>query len=56
MDNARPMIHNKFSVEKENGLSDYLIDPDVTIDRGEAIRDTNLDVVTSGFVPPIHLN
>ena len=26
MDMRRPMIHNKFGIEKENGLSDYLID------------------------------
>ncbi len=33
MDMRRPMIHNKFGIEKENGLSDYLIDPEVSIEQ-----------------------
>ena len=53
MDMRRPVIHSKFGIEKENGLSDYLIDPDVTLD--QVIKNSginNLDVITSGFVPP----
>ena len=53
MDMRRPVIHSKFGIEKENGLSDYLIDPDVTMDK--VIKNSginNLDVITSGFVPP----
>ncbi|HOH47718.1 MAG TPA: polysaccharide biosynthesis tyrosine autokinase, partial [Candidatus Cloacimonadota bacterium] len=53
MDMRRPMIHNKFGIEKENGVSDYLIDPDVSLD--QVIKPSgiaNLDLVTSGFVPP----
>nr|HPM05019.1 exopolysaccharide transport family protein [Candidatus Cloacimonas sp.] len=30
MDMRRPTIHAKFGLEKENGASDYLIDPDVS--------------------------
>ncbi|MGB4309977.1 MAG: polysaccharide biosynthesis tyrosine autokinase [Candidatus Cloacimonadaceae bacterium] len=53
MDMRRPMIHNKFGIEKENGLSDYLIDPDVSIEQvTKATGIPNLDVITSGFVPP----
>ena len=53
MDMRRPMIHNKFGIEKENGLSDYLIDPEVSIEQvTKATGIPNLDVITSGFVPP----
>ena len=53
MDMRRPMIHNKFGIEKENGLSDYLIDPDVSVEQvTKATGIPNLDVITSGFVPP----
>jgi tyrosine-protein kinase Etk/Wzc len=31
MDMRRPMLHNKFALEKENGISDYLIDQDVPL-------------------------
>ncbi|HRY84100.1 MAG TPA: polysaccharide biosynthesis tyrosine autokinase, partial [Candidatus Cloacimonadota bacterium] len=53
MDMRRPMIHNKFGIEKENGVSDYLIDPEVRVE--QVIKQSgivNLDVITSGFVPP----
>jgi Mrp family chromosome partitioning ATPase len=33
MDLRRPTLHNKFDLEKENGTSDYLIDPEVAIDQ-----------------------
>ena len=52
-DLRRPMIHTKFSTEKENGSSDYLIDPDIQLDmivKPSGIL--NLDLITSGFVPP----
>ncbi|MDD2228998.1 MAG: polysaccharide biosynthesis tyrosine autokinase, partial [Candidatus Cloacimonetes bacterium] len=53
MDMRRPTIHAKFALEKENGVSDYLIDPDVTIDQVvKASGILNLDIITSGFVPP----
>lgn len=53
MDMRRPTIHSKFNIDKENGSSDYLIDPDVKIH--QIIKETgimNLSVITSGFVPP----
>ena len=53
MDMRRPTIHSKFALEKENGVSDYLIDPEVTLD--QVVKDSgiqNLDIITSGFVPP----
>ena len=53
MDMRRPMVHNKFGVEKENGLSDYLIDNDVPLEQVvKASGIPNLDVITSGFIPP----
>jgi len=53
MDLRRPTLHNKFDLEKENGTSDFLIDPEVSVD--QVIKPTgiqNLDVITSGFIPP----
>ena len=53
MDMRRPMIHNKFALEKENGISDYLIDPDVPLKQIiKASGVPNLDIITSGFIPP----
>ncbi len=49
----RPMLHNKFALEKENGISDYLIDPDVPLKQIiKASGIPNLDIITSGFIPP----
>ena len=53
LDMRRPMVHNKFSVEKENGSSDYLIDSDVKTEQiAKPSGIMNLDLITSGFVPP----
>jgi len=53
LDLRRPMQHNIFSVDKENGVSDFLVDKKA--DLGSLIFKTevpNLDLVTSGFIPP----
>ncbi|MFW5628508.1 MAG: GumC family protein [Candidatus Cloacimonadaceae bacterium] len=53
MDMRRPTTHIRFGVEKENGSSDYLVDPDVKL--SDIIKDSgimNLSLITSGFVPP----
>jgi len=52
-DMRRPMLQNKFAIEKETGSSDYLIDEDISVDN--IIKQSgipNLDLITSGFVPP----
>ncbi len=53
MDMRRPTVHVRFGVEKENGSSDYLVDPDVKL--SDIVKDSgimNLSLITSGFVPP----
>jgi capsular exopolysaccharide synthesis family protein len=53
LDLRRPMIQNKFMLDKENGVSDYLIDSNLTV--AQVAKHTevpNLDVITSGFIPP----
>lgn len=53
LDLRRPVLHTKFMLDKENGSSDYLIDPDIQVDmivKPSGIL--NLDLITSGFVPP----
>ena len=53
MDMRRPTIHSKFALDKENGSSDFLIDSEIKI--SEVVKPSgilNLDIVTSGFVPP----
>lgn len=53
LDLRRPMLHTKFAKDKENGSSDYLIDPDIQLEM--IIKQSgimNLDLITSGFVPP----
>jgi capsular exopolysaccharide synthesis family protein len=53
LDLRRPMIQNKFMLDKENGVSDYLIDANLTV--AQVAKHTevpNLDVITSGFIPP----
>ncbi len=53
LDLRRPMIQNKFMIDKENGVSDYLIDSNLTV--AQVAKHTeipNLDVITSGFIPP----
>ena len=52
-DMRRPMVHNLFLVDRENGLSKYLTTEDVDIH--EIIKPSgidNLDIITSGHVPP----
>ncbi|HNW99850.1 MAG TPA: polysaccharide biosynthesis tyrosine autokinase [Candidatus Cloacimonadota bacterium] len=53
LDLRRPMIQNKFMLDKENGVSDYLIDSNLTV--AQVAKHTeipNLDIITSGFIPP----
>ncbi len=52
-DLRRPMLANLFNLEKENGASDYLVDPNMQVE--SIIKKTkvpNLDIITSGFIPP----
>ena len=53
LDLRRPMVHKMFGLEKDNGMSDFLMDKTVKIDsiiRSSKIK--NLDLITSGHVPP----
>ena len=53
IDMRRPTIHTKFGIKKENGASDYLIDDTITVD--DIVKPSgisNLDIITSGFIPP----
>lgn len=53
VDLRRPMIHNFFNLNKENGVSDYLFDKSSSVK--DFINDTsnpNLKVITSGYIPP----
>jgi polysaccharide biosynthesis transport protein len=53
LDLRRPMIHNLFNRKKERGCSEFLIDTDTKLD--DIVKQThipNLDVITSGLVPP----
>jgi capsular exopolysaccharide synthesis family protein len=53
LDLRRPMVHNLFNLQKENGISDFLLDQEAVVE--DYIKKTsvhNLDVVTSGFIPP----
>ncbi len=53
IDMRRPTVHTKFGIDKENGASDYLIDD--TLILKDVIKPSgipNLDVITSGFIPP----
>lgn len=52
-DLRRPMVHNVFELDRNNGSSDYLSDESVTID--SIVKKTNIDnlfVITSGAIPP----
>jgi len=53
LDLRRPMIHNLFNFEKENGISDFIAEAPLDyknyIKRGFA---HNLDIITSGIIPP----
>lgn len=53
IDMRRPTIHTKFGLTKDNGSSDYLIDDTLLV--GDVVKNSgipNLDVITSGFIPP----
>lgn len=53
VDLRRPIIHELFGLEKENGLSDFLFDKESKIE--DFFKDTanqNLKVITSGYIPP----
>ncbi|MBW6516580.1 MAG: polysaccharide biosynthesis tyrosine autokinase [Candidatus Cloacimonetes bacterium] len=52
-DLRRPMIGNLFNLEKHNGVSDFLIDPETKIEQViKLTKIPNLHVVTSGHIPP----
>ena len=53
LDLRRPMIAKIFNLEKDNGVSDYLIDTSLSVD--DIIKMSpipNLSIVTSGYIPP----
>ncbi|HPY96108.1 MAG TPA: polysaccharide biosynthesis tyrosine autokinase [Candidatus Cloacimonadota bacterium] len=52
-DLRRPMVHNVFELDRNVGSSDYLSDPNVSIDtiiKQSAVE--NLSIITSGAIPP----
>jgi tyrosine-protein kinase Etk/Wzc len=52
-DMRRPMIHNLFGVERDRGLSDYVLNGvDSIEDVVKPSEVPNLDLVTSGHIPP----
>ena len=53
LDLRRPLIHKLFDFEKENGISDLLMDKSKKIET--IIRKSkipNLDIITCGYIPP----
>lgn len=53
LDLRRPMIANLFGFEKENGVSDFLVDSSMSVDSIiKESRIPNLHVLTSGYIPP----
>ncbi len=53
LDLRRPVLHNFFGYDKENGISDFLMDRSLELE--PLIRKTtipNLDLITSGLIPP----
>jgi polysaccharide biosynthesis transport protein len=53
LDLRRPRVHTMFHIEKENGISDFLVDKNSSIE--PLIKKSsvpNLDVITSGYIPP----
>ncbi len=53
VDMRRPTIHTKFGLKKDNGSSDYLIDDTLLVE--DVVKHSgipNLDVISSGFIPP----
>lgn len=52
-DLRRPMVHNIFELERNNGSSDYLADDQKTL--SSIVKSTNIEnlfVITSGIIPP----
>lgn len=52
-DLRRPMVHNIFELERNNGSSDYLADDHKTL--SSIVKSTNIEnlfVITSGIIPP----
>ena len=53
LDLRRPMIHNFFGFNKENGITDYLMNKSVNLkDIIKKSKIPNLDIITSGHIPP----
>lgn len=53
LDLRRPMVASLFNLMKEDGVSDFLIDPDCKIEQiTKQTKIPNLHVITSGFIPP----
>ncbi len=53
LDLRRPTVHTKFDLKKEVGVSDMLIEDDYDLSKYVKKTDVNnLDVFTSGFIPP----
>ncbi|MDD3051543.1 MAG: polysaccharide biosynthesis tyrosine autokinase [Candidatus Cloacimonetes bacterium] len=52
LDLRRPMAHNIFGLEKENGISDYILNNAKREDIIKSSGIRNLDIITSGFIPP----
>ncbi|MFC1887811.1 GumC family protein [Candidatus Cloacimonadota bacterium] len=53
LDLRRPMVHNIFYKNKENGISDFIYNKNT--DLTSIIKSTytkNLDIITSGYIPP----
>lgn len=53
LDLRRPMVHTLLGFNKENGISDFLMDQSTDIEN--IIKPTNiknLDIITSGIIPP----
>ncbi|MDO9576508.1 MAG: polysaccharide biosynthesis tyrosine autokinase [Candidatus Cloacimonadales bacterium] len=53
LDLRRPRVHTMFHVDKENGISDFLMDKNSSIE--PLIKKSsvpNLDIITSGYIPP----
>ncbi len=53
LDLRRPMVHTLFNLEKEYGISDFLMDENSDVEN--YIKKTSissLDIITSGYIPP----
>jgi tyrosine-protein kinase Etk/Wzc len=53
LDLRRPLVHTFFNLEKENGISDFLMDKSKDIESIiSPTQISNLDTITSGLIPP----